>query len=80
MAVGPISHPQLPAIQPVPSRDVGAAQKAFFQAALGQVQAASAPAIAAPAQATAARPAAKAEEQPDPTRGYRPGRLLDITV
>jgi hypothetical protein len=73
MALGPISAPS---IQPTPpARDVSAAQKAFFQAALGAVQASPQPA-AAPATPVAAR----ADEAPDPMRTYRPGKLLDITV
>jgi hypothetical protein len=78
MALGPIPSSTSPA-QPAPARDVNAAQRAFFRAALERVQsaAAAAPATAspAPAQAVEAR-----EAPPDPMRNYRPGRLLDIKV
>jgi hypothetical protein len=71
MALGPISPSP---IQPAPSRDVSAAQRAFFQAALGRVQAAAEP---APTQTA---PAVQAETPGDTARSYRPGKLLDIKV
>lgn len=80
MALGPIAN--LPIPQPAaPSRDVGAAQRAFFQAALRKVEpvAASPPAAhAAPAPQTAAPPATAQADAPKPP--YRPGSLLDITI
>jgi hypothetical protein len=75
MALGPISAPLTP-VQPAPTRDVGAAQRAFFQAALGQ---APAPAVVAPSPPAQAAPMAKADPSEDP-RNYRPGKLLDIKV
>ncbi len=76
----PASTP--PAIQP--SRDLRNAQKAFFEAALGRAQAASAP--PAPVAAPAARPQAVRQAAPpaqaavDPKGFRRPGSLLDIKV
>jgi len=69
------------AVQPV--RDVKSAQRAFFQAALGQVQ-------AAPTAAQATTPVVRTEPvrstrsaAPDPADGRRilpPGSLLDIKI
>ena len=62
-----------------PSRDVKAAQRAFFQAALGQAQATP----AAQAVAPAGRPQASARTPPDTADGRRllpPGSLLDIKI
>ena len=71
---------QLPATTARPVRpETRAAQKAFFQAALG----AAAPASAATAEPIrAAAPAARSRPQPDaePQRYLRPGSLLDIKV
>ena len=78
MALSPISTPPAP-VQPTPARDVGAAQRAFFQAALSRAQGATATPPPAP-PAPQAISAAQAEETPDPLRGYRPGRLLDMKV
>jgi hypothetical protein len=82
MALGPISPvPVQP--QTTPARDVGAAQRAFFQAALAQVQGAPAPAppLPAPAPARGAPVAqAQADAPQESSRTYRPGKLLDITV
>jgi hypothetical protein len=80
MALGPISTNSIPTPQPAPARDVSAAQRAFFQAALNRVQAAP---EAAPAAAPAAAPTvepAKASEPSAPANAYRPGKLLDIKV
>ncbi len=71
MALGPITPPSA---QPPPTRDVGAAQRAFFQAAVGQAQA---PAAPVQPQASAA---AQADAPEDTARSYRPGKLLDIKV
>jgi hypothetical protein len=77
----------MPAVPPAtgPTRPGGgatdAARAAFFRAALGQVQAAPAPARTAPtapAATTATTGAARAEPLPD--RPSRPGSLLDIRV
>jgi hypothetical protein len=65
------------AVQPV--RDVKSAQRAFFQAALGQVQAA--PATTPVVRAEPVRSARVAS--PDPADGRRilpPGSLLDIKI
>jgi hypothetical protein len=78
MALGPIPSPTSP-VQPAPARDVSAAQRAFFRAALERVQSASATAPATSPSTPA--PAVQASEPPpDPMRNYRPGRLLDIKV
>jgi hypothetical protein len=74
MALGPIPSPTSP-VQPAPARDVSAAQRAFFRAALERVQSAA----AAPVTQTPAAPV-QAESPADPMRNYRPGRLLDIKV
>ncbi|WP_374573892.1 hypothetical protein [Phenylobacterium sp.] len=87
----PVRPAIMPATPVAPRADTArlAAQKAFFQAALGQPQAAAAP--AAPAQTQAAAPAqtpapatpaqrtAAAPEEP-PKRIPRPGTYLDIRV
>ena len=79
MAVNQLPVVTGPAALP-PSRDVKAAQRAFFQAALGQAQAAP----AAQAVASAARPQASARTTaPDTADGRRflpPGSLLDIKI
>lgn len=73
MALGPVNTPAIQPAQPAPARDIRALQKAFFQAALGQVEA---PAAAPTPPPQPAQPAA----EPEPKRGYRPGSLLDIKV
>ena len=87
----PIFPPSRPT-EAVPSRvDPAklAAQKAFFQAALGNAAPAAAPAAAAkpaaPSGFATARPAAQVQKLPDPaaeppTRILRPGSLLDIKI
>lgn len=83
MAVGRLPT-VLPPAQPTEVRqtpDVRQAQRAFFQAALGQAGVA-APA-APPAVARNAAPAprqAPAEAAPESGRGYRPGSLLDVRI
>jgi hypothetical protein len=77
MALGPISPTSVPAPHTTPARDVGAAQRAFFQAALDGVQAAIEPPPAAPSPA---QPEPKPEARNEASGGYRPGRLLDIKV
>jgi hypothetical protein len=69
---------------PVPAQRsdaVRSAQRAFFQAAVGGVQAPR-PADTAPAAAVRAAPApsALAAAAPEPGRYLRPGSLLDIKV
>jgi hypothetical protein len=81
MALGPIAN--LPIPQPAaPSRDVGAAQRAFFQAAIGKVEPVAATTPAAHAAAAKPGPAASTAtaqtDAPKPT--YRPGSLLDISI
>jgi hypothetical protein len=78
----PVLRPATPAA-PQKSAQALAAQRAFFQAALGQ--AAPAQATAAPTQvsrptttATAAKPAPAADSQP--VRYARPGSKIDIKV
>ncbi len=81
MALPPISNSALvPAVKPPEATAVRAAQRAFFSAALGKVDAA--PAIttaapSAPARSAQAPPAAAPSES---TRPYRPGSRLDIRV
>ncbi|MFN3521010.1 MAG: hypothetical protein ACK4YQ_02085 [Phenylobacterium sp.] len=76
-----------PAVAPRPDAARLAAQKAFFQAALGKAEPAAAPVQAQrpqAAQPAAARPAdpppAAAEAQDAPKTPLRPGSLLDIRV
>ena len=88
MALPPISGPSVPATRPI-ADPRAAAQRAFFQAALGQAQAPQAAALA-PQVATAAPQAARvhttaptaaprADAQP-PDRAARPGSIINITV
>ncbi len=85
MAVGALPSVNTQPLQPSESRDVRAAQRAFFEAALSRtgaaapVQAAQ-PTLAAAAVQASARPAAVAEPAPQPARHYRPGALLDIKI
>lgn len=77
--IGAMDLSRLPAITPQPpasapaSRDVKAAQRAFFQAALGQVEAA--PAAPPPPEKVASAPAEAPQD-----RILRPGSLVDIRV
>ena len=86
MALPPISgQPISPAAQPSRSvADARAAQKAFFDAALGKVQAPAAPQRAAPAAAAPQRPspilASTPAAEPSPNRPMRPGSLVNIVV
>ncbi|HYF23352.1 MAG TPA: hypothetical protein VD929_08145 [Caulobacteraceae bacterium] len=70
--------PQTPRPQAADARV--AAQRAFFEAAMGQARAAAAPQTppARPTQATV--PPARAEPAAAPERLARPGSLLDIRV
>jgi hypothetical protein len=86
LALPPISGQPVPAARPI-ADPRAAAQRAFFQAALGK---ASAPTAAAPASAAA--PAARAQatapvaapridlDGKAPDRSGRPGSILNITV
>ena len=90
MALTPISSPIAPTrVQPVEGGGARAAQRAFFNAALGKADAPVAPratAAVTPAAPTAAPQAPRpiqtviAAEPPDPARTYRPGSRLDIRV
>ena len=88
MALPPITgRPILPPAQPSRSvADARAAQKAFFDAALGKVQAPASVQRAAPSVvATApARPSpiltSAPAAEPSPDRPMRPGSLLNIVV
>jgi hypothetical protein len=69
--------PPKPPAAPQPARDVGAAQRAFFRAALGPA--------ADPEPATPAAPAPKAAsettaQQPETPRILRPGSIIDIRI
>lgn len=91
MALPPISGQAIPP-QTQPTRSVAdarAAQRAFFEAALGKVQAPAAatrpsPAVAAPAVPAPARPAPILASNPPPeintNRPLRPGSLVNIVV
>jgi len=65
-----------------PSRDVKAAQRAFFQAALGQVQAAPATQAVAPTARSQASGSARATaaDAADGRKILPPGSLLDIKI
>ena len=86
MALGPISGiGAVPAPQISPSRAVTDAQRAFFQAALGQAAPVETAPVAAVEPPTAQRaPAAeppKAEAAAEaPKAAYRPGSLLDVRI
>ena len=80
MAIDPLTNAAAPTVQPIPRRDVTAAQRAFFQAALNQAGAVADPAPVTASAASEPQPAAKAPAAPNPLQGYRPGRLLDIRV
>lgn len=74
---------RLPALRPTttpataqPARDVGAAQRAFFQAALGKVMETAEP-EPRPTPPAAAETLSHAAEQP---RIPRPGSIIDIRV
>lgn len=81
--IGGMDLSRLPALRPQssptpqPSRDVSAAQRAFFQAALGKVTEAEPAPAAQPAPQTAAQALSQADEQP---RFPRPGSIVDIRV
>ena len=86
MALAPITNSSIPAIRSGEPTAARAAQRAFFNAALG---AAGAPQAVAPTAAVTASPepsrnsqarSIAAVEKPDPARTYRPGSLLDIKV
>jgi hypothetical protein len=64
---------------PVRTDTARAAQRAFFQAALGQSQATPQASPAGPKPPVAAAPAVQ-QTAPDPQRPLRPGSLLDIKV
>jgi hypothetical protein len=69
--------PQPAAAQP--TRDVTAAQRAFFRAALGQAVE-PAPAVSPAAPTAPALTASPAPMTPDPERPLRPGSIIDIRV
>lgn len=66
----PVPRPSAAPANPAASEAVRAAQQAFFQTALGQIQ----------ASAPAARAAPATTAEPGPQRPLRPGSLLDIKV
>jgi hypothetical protein len=87
LALPPISGQPIPAARPI-ADPRAAAQRAFFQAALGK---ASAPQAAAPApqlaqaapqtfRTPAPAPAAPPTDRPPPDRSARPGSLVNIVV
>ncbi len=87
MALTPISSSIAPTrVQPVEGGPARAAQRAFFNAALGNVGAPTPPqpvaAVAAsqPAQRQIQSQVQAQAEPPDPARTYRPGSRLDIRV
>lgn len=80
----PLGSPPLPAARPVaPARSeaVRAAQRAFFEAALGQPSTpAAAPSVTAAPAAPPPRTAMRVDPQSPPERILRPGSLVDIKV
>ena len=86
MALPPITgRPISPPAQPSRSvADARAAQKAFFDAALGKVQAPATVQRAAPTAAAPARPSpiltSAPAAEPSPDRPMRPGSLVNIVV
>jgi len=81
--IGAMDLSRLPALAPTrtpvapqPARDVSAAQRAFFRAALGQAADPAPPVPAAAPQATA-QPTAQTGEAPSIPR---PGSIVDIRV
>jgi hypothetical protein len=84
MALGPLSNIPAAPPQAAPARDVSRAQRAFFQAALGQTAGVAAPAPAAPSAAAPREPVRapvqSASTEPAPRSSYRPGTLLDIKI
>jgi hypothetical protein len=85
LALPPISGQPAPAARPI-ADPRAAAQRAFFQAALGRAEASQAPAAtAAPTPMTRAQAQALAAPRTEPTtqapdRLARPGSILNITV
>jgi hypothetical protein len=81
MALGPVSSLGAPT-QPAPARDAGAAQRAFFQAALAKAEpmAAIETATPQPAPAPAPEPVRPSAPTETPKAGYRPGSLLDVRI
>ena len=83
MALPPISGQSIPAARPI-AEPRAAAQRAFFEAALGRAQAApqaAAPPRDSPVQTTSPVAASRAPvdvKRPDPSA--RPGSLVNITV
>lgn len=83
--IRPSSGPTFPTTSPArPAEPAGrtAAQRAFFEAALGKAQATDAPLPAVQAQPAASPVRAERviEVNEQPTRFMRPGSLLDIKV
>jgi hypothetical protein len=77
LALPPISGQPIPPTRPI-ADPRAAAQRAFFQAALGQAQA---PAAPLPARMQAPEPAARVHTDAQaPDRSARPGSLLNIRV
>ncbi len=79
MAVERLPAVGVPPASTPPSRDARALQKAFFDAALGKVEAApkAAPPVRQPPIPVETKPVSDAVE---PGRGYRPGSLLDVKI
>jgi len=72
-------RPNLPSAQPTPARpaaEARAAQRAFFEAALGKAEAVAAPR----AQIPAVKITPIQTDAPAPQRILRPGSLIDIKV
>jgi hypothetical protein len=82
----PVISPDRTPVRQQPGADVRAAQRAFFQQAIGDVTPASAPVAAQPlSQSRALEPVVtrvKTQPIPDekPTRYMRPGSFVDIKV
>ena len=82
MALGPVSNHVTPLPAPTPSRDAAGAQRAFFQAALGQAApvAGVTPVSAQTAPASQPQPPRASAPADAPKPAYRPGSLLDIRI
>jgi len=82
--VRPTSTPQTPTVSPQADAARAAAQRAFFQAALGgpAPQATAAPAATTTTPTVFAQPVQRLPDPaaPPPNRILRPGSLLDIKV